>query len=168
MRRVFLLLIALCLLTACGQRRGADSRQPLSEHSHTLVSDGNVVEHEPVGYCGNTVTTVRYEPMGKGEQECWQQSFWGGDSVALTDMLRWLDYSAEPCRCLPEYYVQTEFSASEYGISLSEGYVRHEGGQCQLDAEQLRALTQLLKHVADDKTDDLCGYPKAEERPVFQ
>lgn len=172
MKRLLILCGVFLLLTACRTSPypadgSASVGEPQPDHSHPAFSGDNLVEHEPVGYCGNTVTTVRYAPMGKEERECWEQSFWGGDSVTLSDSLRWFDYSGDICRCLPEYYVKTEFSDSEYGISLTQGYVRHEGGQCQLDREQLNTLTQLLEHIADDKTNDLCGYPPAEVKMLY-
>ncbi|MBR2934545.1 MAG: hypothetical protein IKB79_03095 [Oscillospiraceae bacterium] len=119
-----------------------------------------MVEHEPEGYCGNTVTSVRYAPMGK-VGEGWERSFWGGASVGLTDFLRWLDYSGEICRCLPEYYVKTEFASSEYGVNLSEGCVRFEGKQSQLTQEQLEWLKTTIENVAAGVGVELCSLPLA-------
>ena len=99
--------------------------------------------------------------MGK-QEENWERSFWGGTSVGLTDFLRWLDYDDGICRCLPEYYVKTEFSASEYGINLSEGYVRYQGGQTQLTEEQLTFLTQTRDEIASGRVEGLCSVPLAE------
>ena len=140
-----------------------DGGVSLPEHSHVAAVGDNVVEHDPEGYCGNTITTVRCEKIGK-QDESWERSVWGGNSVGLTDFLRWLDFSEELCRCLPEYYVETELSASEYGISLTGGYVRHEGKQCQLTEEQVRWLTETLAEIKAEE--GLCALPPA-ERPVF-
>ena len=120
-----------------------------------------MVEHDPVGYCGNTVTTVRCEKLGK-QEERWEKSFWGGTSVGLTDFLKWLNYDDGICRCLPEYYVKTELSASEYGINLSEGYVRFEGKQIQLTDEQLKYLQETIHEIAADQVDGICSLPLAE------
>lgn len=163
MKRLTLLLCLLLTLTACTSPCQADG----SDHSHHPPTAGNVVEHEPEGYCGNTITTVRYDPMGKAG-EGWERSFWGGTSVELTDFLRWLDYSGDVCRCIPEYYIKTEFSNSEYGINLSEGYVRFDGKQCQLTDEQVRWLQTMMKEISSDSMNDLCALPTAEQRPVFK
>lgn len=163
MKQFPLLLCMLLMLSACGSTYDSDGSASASQpdHSHTAPVGNNVVEHEPVGYCGNTVTTVRYAPMGKAGEE-WEHSFWGGSSVGLTDFLRWLNYSGEVCRCLPEYYVKTEFASSEYGINLSEGYVRFEGKQMQLTQEQLEWLKTAMADVAAGKGKDLCALPPAE------
>lgn len=160
------LLGLLVALSGCGSNPySMDGGVSLPDHSHAPAQSGNEVAHDPVGYCGNTVTTVRCERPGK-QEETWERSFWGGTSVGLSDFLRWLDYSGEICRCLPEYYVKTEFSRSEYGISLTGGYVRYEGKQCQLTEEQAARLTDILREVKDGTGEDLCALPPAEQ-PVF-
>lgn len=165
MRKILVVFCVLLALTGC-RTSPYDSDGTVSspvhspDHSHTAAMGKNVVDHEPEGYCGNTVTTVRCERMGK-QEENWERSFWGGTSVGLTDFLRWLDYDDGICRCLPEYYVKTEFSASEYGINLSEGYVRFEGGQTQLTDEQLAFLMQTIDDIASGRVDGLCSLPLA-------
>ena len=57
------------------------------------------------------------------DSESRKVSFWYDDSVALTDLLLYLDYSGEVCTCLPEYSVDTEFGAG-YGVSLTGGFAR--------------------------------------------
>ena len=163
MKGLAFLLGLLLMLTACSSPYAADGSDSASQpdHSHTALAGENVVEHETEGYCGNTVTTVRYAPMGKAE-EGWERSFWGGTSVALTDFLRWLKMDDGICRCLPEYYVKTEFAPSEYGISLTEGYVRCEGKQIQLTEEQKEWLTTTLNGIAAGEGKDLCALPLAE------
>lgn len=120
---------------------GAEGEAYSDEHSHLLSEGNNIVEHEATGYCGNTVTTVSREAWAGGEP--WEVSFWGSDSVALTDLLLYLDYSGDTCRCQPEYAVDTEFGAG-YGINLTEGYVRHDGGQVSLTAEQIGQIQEIL------------------------
>jgi len=168
MKRLALLLCLLLMLTGCGSPYDSDGSQLGSQpdHSHTVPKGSNVVQHEPEGYCGNTVTTVRYVPMGKAG-EGWECSFWGGSSVGLTDFLRWLDYSGEVCRCLPEYHVKTEFASAEYGINLTDGYVRFEGGQCQLTEEQTQWLKTIMEEIAAGNGKDLCVLPTAERNMLF-
>mgnify|MGYP003302897622 FL=1 len=163
MKRLFLMLCMLLVLTACttspyDSDGSASVPVSVSNHSHAAFQGDNVVEHDFVGYCGNTITTVRYEAMGKST-ESWEKSFWGGTSVGLSDFLRWLDYDDGTCRCLPEYYVKTEFSASEYGINLSVGYVRFEGKQVQLTSEQLDFLQQTVDEIAAGRVERLCALP---------
>ena len=163
MKRSVMLLCLLLTLCSCESPYAADGSisEPVPEHSHVPFVGNNVAEHAPEGYCGNTITTVRCVQLA-GQEENWERSFWGGTSVALTDFLRWLDYDDGICRCFPEYYVKTEFSASEYGVNLTEGYVRFEGGQTQLTQEQLEFLWELLVEVAEGRVEGLCSLPLVE------
>lgn len=171
MRKPLLLLALLLTLTACGTSAGGaepggtpmeknpdyiaitspGSPIPLAEepeepdHRHALSETDHTLEHDPVYYCGNTVTTISRETWLGGEP--WEASFWGSDSVALTDLLLHLDYSGDICRCLPEYSVDTEFGTG-YGINLTEGYVRHDGGQVSLTAEQAEEIRGILDRQA--------------------
>lgn len=167
MKRLVFVLCLLLMLTACGSPYDSDGDQSTSQpdHSHTVPAGDNVVAHEPEGYCGNTVTNVRYVPVGKTGEE-WERSFWGGTSVGLTDFLRWLDYDDGICRCIPEYYIRTEFGQSEYGLNLTQGYVRYEGKQCQLTEEQKEWLTTTIKEIAAGNGKDLCALPLAEDRTI--
>lgn len=126
----------------------------LSEHDHTLSTEDNIVEHEKAGYCYNTVTKISRESQMGGE--AWKVSFEGSDSVVLTDILLYLDYSDGICRCQPEYNVDTEFGTG-YGINLTEGYVRHDGGQVSLTAEQL----ELIQGIFDRQVSIAQGEEKA-------
>ncbi len=119
---------------------------PESTHEHQLSAGDNILEHEDVGYCGNTVTTISYHPAGINDGEAWEKSFWGSPSVSLTDLLRYLDYSGGTCRCMPEYTVDTEFGTG-YGISLSEGYARYDGGQTDLTEEQIEEIQNILDEI---------------------
>lgn len=165
MKRLLPLFILFLALTAC-RTSPYDSDGSVSgpvqkpDHSHAAALGENVVAHEPEGYCGNTITTVRCERVGM-QEENWERSFWGGTSVGLTDFLRWLNYGEDVCRCIPEYYVKTEFSSSEYGINLSERYVRFESGQTQLTDEQLTFLIQTIDDIASARGDGLCSLPLA-------
>ena len=109
---------------------------------HKLFEGDNTVEHSPDGYCGNTQTTITRNTRSGGEPA--ENTFMYDDSVALTDLLRWLNYSGDVCKCIPEYYVKTEFSIEQYEISLSEGYARHDGGQVSLTAEQLELISDII------------------------
>lgn len=118
----------------------------LSGHDHTLSTEDNIVEHEKAGYCDNTVTKISRESQMGGES--WEVSFDGSDSVVLTDLLLYLDYSDGICRCQPEYNVDTEFGTG-YGINLTEGYVRHDGGQVSLTAEQIETIQGIFDRQAE-------------------
>ena len=125
-----------------------DASQTEKDHDHQLTEGDNIVPHEDIGYCGNTITKVSPEPRTSGED--WKASFWGGDSVALTELLIHLDYSGEICRCLPEYYVDTEFSQEEYGLNLTSGYVRYGEGQAELTQEQVELIREILDRNLPD------------------
>ena len=125
------------------------------EDIHAPAEADNVVPHETNYYCGNTITTIRCTggvagpPEGESE---WEKSFWGSPSVELTDLLLFLDYSGDICRCLPEYEVTTEFSDTPYGINLTEAYARHDGGQVSLTEEQVSAIRSIIDEIAAEKT----------------
>lgn len=166
-RSLFLALLLALTLTACGTSSGSDNPDaggtptekdpdyvsitatdapvPLTgepeDHTHALSEGDNIVEHDQMLYCGNTVTTVSRETGP--EDEPWETSFWGSDSVELTDLLLYLDYSGPVCKCLPEYNIDTEFGTG-YGVNLTEGYVRHDGGQVSLTAEQAEKIQTIL------------------------
>lgn len=124
-----------------------DAPAPLPEeageggHTHRLSEEDHTVDHEQALYCGNTVTTASRVTDPEGES--WEASFWGEDSVALTDLLLYLDYSGDVCKCLPEYNVDTEFGTG-YGINLTEGYARHDGGQVSLTEGQVEEIRAIL------------------------
>lgn len=162
MKKVLILTLVCLVLGGCaGPKAGISlpEQVPEVDHSHVAGAD-NIVPHEPIGYCGNTVTKVAFPYSG---QEEWSVSFWADKSVALTDFLRWLDYSQPACRCLPEYRVSTEFGG-DYGINLSQGYVRYGEKQVNLTVHQTEQLRQILGWAKEeaDKGTDLCSYPKAE------
>lgn len=109
---------------------------------HALFEGDNTSDNDLRATCGNTITKISREIRTGGEpREC---SFWGSDSVALTNLLLELEYSGDVCKCLPEYYVKTEFGEEEYGISLSEGYARYDGGQVSLTAEQIELIHGII------------------------
>ena len=87
----------------------------LSGHDNTLSTEDNIVEHEKAGYCDNTVTKISRESQ-MGRESC-EVSFDGSDSVALTDLLLYLDYSDGICRCQPEYNVDKEYVYKFYQIA---------------------------------------------------
>lgn len=165
--KVVLILLWICMLimgiSACGDSHGMGKAEligiPIVKElsyvstmlSNTHVSlenetEDNTVEHEKAGYCGNTVTTITRKTWLGGEP--WEVSFWGDDSVVLTDLLLYLDYSDGICRCQPEYNIDTEFGTG-YGINLTEGYVRHDGGQTSLTAEQIETIQGILDRQAE-------------------
>ncbi len=130
--------LILFLLGGCTQN---PVEQAVSEeHGHMSAVQSNILAHEEVAYCGNTQTTLR---RMNGREVVWETSFMYGDSVALTDLLRWLDYRDGICRCLPEYEVDTEIGGA-YGINLSQGYVRSGNAQVQLTREQLERVKTIV------------------------
>ena len=162
------LLLSLPLL-ACAPTQDADVPEVLStvdetgaeggeapdavpeEDVHEFAMESNILPHESVGYCGNTITTVRYGGGLEGEE--WVKSFWGSPSVELTDLLLYLDYSGDICRCLPEYVVETEFSDTAYGVNLTAGYVRHDGGQVSLTEEQVSLIESIIDQILAENLD---------------
>lgn len=156
MKRLFLPCILMLFLAACGGNTAAggdgasgtaapanapaDGEPALAAQAdtHDPAEEPQVIpENSPGGYCGNTVTSV--QPSGSETR----YSFWGDDSVELTDLLLTLDYSGDICRCLPEYTVDTEFG-SGYGVNLSEYYARHDGGQAPLTEEQAETIRDII------------------------
>ena len=114
-----------------------DMGYTFNSHSHAPAEEPLTVENPVTGYCGNTITEV----LLNGET----YSFWGGDSVTLTDILINLSYDADQiCRCLPEFTVNTEFG-SGYGVNLSSSYVRSDAGQAALTAEQVEQIQEILE-----------------------
>lgn len=118
------------------------------DHTHLPAETDSTLEHESVGYCGNTLTTVTY---GGFSEEAWSVTFMGSDSVALTDLLLYLDYSGDICKCLPEYTVDTEFGKG-YGLSLGpdSSYARYEGGQASLTAEQVEKILAIIERQREN------------------
>lgn len=106
-------------------------------HGHSPAAEPLTVEEPVSGYCGNTITEVILDGQS--------YSFWGGDSVTLTDILINLNYDPNQiCRCLPEFTVNTEFG-SGYGVSLSGAYARFDDGQAALTTEQVEQIQGILE-----------------------
>ena len=73
-------------LNAAGKNTSETPSPPINApHVHLGTKDEQTVDHNFMGYCGNTLTTVKVNNK--------EYTFWGGDSVKLTDMLLYLDYS---------------------------------------------------------------------------
>lgn len=105
-------------------------------HAHAPAEEPETAADPVAGYCGNTVTEVTLD----GET----YSFWGGDSVALTDILVNLTYDPDRvCRCPVEFTVDTEFGDG-CGVNLAESFARCEAGQAALTAEQTEAIRDIL------------------------
>ncbi len=168
MKKIFVLLLLLIFVfsfTGCSKENEAQGKTPdgdqttseetgvvsnQGDHIHQLATGNNIVEHEAVGYCGNTMTTVKYNRPDEADKS-WEKSFWGGASVKVTDLLTYLDYSEDICKCLPEYTIDTEFGEG-YGVSLSEGYARHGDKQASLTEEQLTFLREVIGQL--EKAED--------------
>lgn len=105
-------------------------------HIHRPAREPQTVENPVSGYCGNTLTKVTVD----GEE----YSFWGSDSVNLTDILINLAYDPDQiCRCAVEFTVDTEFGTN-CGVNLTESFARCEAGQAPLTAEQAAAIRDIL------------------------
>lgn len=105
-------------------------------HAHAPAEEPETAADPAAGYCGNTVTEVTLE----GET----YSFWGSDSVTLTDILINLAYDPDHiCRCPAELTVNTEFG-TVYWVNLTESFARCEAGQADLTAEQTEAVRDIL------------------------
>ncbi len=115
-----------------GVQEHVDSPSPVSQNSDKPVQV----------YCGNTLTTITIE--GK------EYTFWGSDSVALTDLLLNLDYSKDRlCKCMAPIRVNTEFG-SGYGINLVSNYARSEKGQASLTDEQVELITGIIERQCEN------------------
>ncbi len=88
------------------------------------------------GYCGNTQTTIYIDEKG--------YTFMGSKSVALTDLLRKLDYKPqkEHCFCAPDFTVDTEFGTG-YEIFLTVGYVECDKGRAMLTQSQAKTIEEI-------------------------
>lgn len=126
------------LLTACMQQ----ARIPSDPADiHTAAETPNMLEGAGEGgYCGNTVTDVTKDNK--------TFSFWGDDSVALTDMLLYLDYREAICQCPIEFTVNTEFG-SGYEINLTQFFVRHNDQQVSLTQEQADTIQGIIDRNCD-------------------
>ena len=72
--------------------------------------------------------------------------FTGENSVTLTTVLNELNYGDEVCYCAPEYYVDTKFG-KDYGINLTEAYVKYDGKQVGLSTEQYDTIEKIINWV---------------------
>ena len=111
------------------------------DHAHNPAETPRTVTDPVTGWCGNTTATLHIN----GEAHVLA----GSDAIALTDILINLDYSPEElCRCAAEYTADTEMS-SGYEISLTQYFVRYNGGQAPLTAQQAETLAQLIGSLGE-------------------
>lgn len=112
-------------------------------HAHRVARQPQTVDDPISGYCGNTRTTLYI-----GNEA---YTFMYDESVTLTDILINLDYDEDKlCKCRTEYTVDTEFGRG-YGISLSQGFVRHEKGQADLTQDQIDRITEIIEWARKEK-----------------
>ena len=129
----FVLMLTLCACNSTESNLSIAS----SDHTHQVAVDEQTISDPVAGYCGNTITTIYFDDDKSYE-------FWGGKSVAMTDILINLDYDKNKfCKCLPEYTVDTEFGTG-YGINITEGYARCDKGQADLTKEQVDKLKEII------------------------
>lgn len=109
-------------------------------HTHSPAATPQLID-EPYtdGYCGNTQTTVT--PLN-GEAV----SFMFGPSVTITALLNNLRYDQPLCDCEAEYLIDTEFGCG-YAVNLSKLFVRYEGKQVALTAEQAAQLKEAINQA---------------------
>ena len=68
------------------------------------------------------------------------------DYETMKNILLNLEYSPHKvCKCLPQYKLRTDFG--DFGIHLSEGYVRCEEGQAALTEEQRQTIEEILERL---------------------
>lgn len=136
-----------------GGNESIEEKADGNDHTHHPAEENNIVAHEQEGYCGNTITTIQCHLEDGGN---WEKSFWGDDSVVLTDLLLYLDYKDDICTCMPEYTVDTEFG-EEYGISLAESYARHGDRQTALTEEQVEEIREIIERVSEQPDTQALG-----------
>lgn len=148
--RVIIIMLSMLTLAACAHQAEDNNRNPdrinmpvensdnPESETHTPASEPQMVkDEEPGGYCGNTITKILLDDE--------TYSFWGDDSVALTDMLLHLNYADGLCRCPVEFTVDTEFDdGSGYGVNLESAFVRHGENQCPLTSEQIEEIQGIV------------------------
>ncbi len=125
------------------------------EHTHEVASLPQTVSNPISGYCGNMITKI-----ASGDDE---YSFWGGDSVTLTDIVINLDYSKPMCKCAAEFFVYVESNEKPHEVNLTEAFIRFEDKHASLTEEQVETIREIYdRQFSESTAKDLCGYPKAE------
>lgn len=134
---VISVLAVFTVLEAAGEGTSEAQSPPINTpHIHLGTKNEQTVDHDFFGYCGNTLTTIKINNR--------EYTFWGGDSVKLTDMLLYLDYSNERvCKCYAEIKVDTEFGLG-YEINLRESFARCEKGQVDLTEGQVKEIKAII------------------------
>lgn len=91
------------------------------------------------GWCGNTTATIHLDGI--------VHTLSGEDAITLTDILIHLSYDpAQLCRCMAEFTADTELGTG-YEISLTEYFVRHEGGQAALTIAQADMIQEIIMNL---------------------
>jgi len=117
---------------------GADNSLCI-DHAHRAAEEAEEAEKTTGSYCGNTTATIH---IG-GESH----TIAGSDAIALTDILRNLDYSADTlCRCIHQFTVDTE-TQDGYQINLTEYFVRLNGTQAPLTQDQADTIQAILDNL---------------------
>jgi len=112
-------------------------------HRHYLCKIDNILPHEDEALDESIRTTVEYTPE---EGEGFVKSFDGEKSVELTELLRWLNYQGQACRCPAEYIVTTE-SGEVYGVNYTDGFARYGDSQTSLTEEQRKEVGKIMRWV---------------------
>lgn len=108
------------------------------DHAHSAAEDTES-RNETAAYCGLTTATIH---IG-GES----YTLSGKDAIALTDILRHLDYSPDHlCRCMHQFTADTE-TQEGYEINLTEHFVRLNGTQASLTEAQTQTIQTILDNL---------------------
>ena len=112
------------------------------DHAHIPAeAEENTTASHAHGWCGNMTATVYLEDM--------TYTLSGSYAVTLTDILYHLDYAPEnPCSCAADFTVDTEMGTG-YAISLTQYFVRFEGGQAALTEEQAEQIQAIVDGLED-------------------
>lgn len=111
------------------------------DHSHIPAEAFENTGASAYGWCGNMTATLYLDGAA--------HSLSGSDAVTLTNILYRLDYDpAQLCRCVAEFTADTEMGTG-YEISLTEYFVRFEGGQAVLTEEQADTLREIVTALGE-------------------
>ncbi len=107
-------------------------------HTHAPAKTPRTVSDPITGYCGNMITKI--------EKDGDEVSFWGGDSVNLTDLVINLEYSQPMCKCAEEFLVYVETEKEPYEVNLSQNFVRFGDKHASLTAEQTKTIRKIYNN----------------------
>lgn len=108
------------------------------DHAHSAAEETEA-RNKSGAYCGLTTATIH---IG-GESH----TISGEDAIALTDILRSLDYSPDHlCRCAAQFTADTE-TQTGYEINLAKYFVRLNNTQAPLTQSQTDTIQSILDNL---------------------